>query len=141
MTTPRERNELAVRELFDEVINGQEYDGIRRHCSPDVVLHRPGGAVVVGHDGYETHYRSLHTAFPDFEATLTDVVADTDRIATRFRVTGTHEGKLLDIPPTGTEVQFSAQILFRLTDAMVTEEFHQSDRYGLRAHLLSESEN
>ncbi len=134
MTTESE-NERRVRGLFEDVINGQAYDRIPRYCVPDVVVHRPGDVVIVGRDAYESHYRELHAAFPDFEATLTDVVVDTDRVATRFSVTGTHRGELLGIDPTGNEVQFPAQVLFRLDDGTITEEFHQSDWRSLQEQL------
>ncbi len=137
--TTREGNEETVHSLFEEVINGQAYDRIPTYCAPDITLHHPGDVTNEGHSAYETHYRSLHAVFPDFEATLTDVVADANRVAVRFSVTGTHRGELLGIDPTGTEVQFPAQVLFRLDEGAITEEFHQSDRYALRKQLLGES--
>lgn len=138
MPTAAEANERTVRGLFEDVINGQEYDRIARYCAPDVVVHRPGGVVTDGREDYEAHYRELHAAFPDFEATLLDVLADSDRVATRFSVTGTHEGDLFGVAPTGNRVRFPAQVLFRLEDGAITEEFHQSDRLGLHAQLTPE---
>lgn len=139
MPTAAQANERTVRGLFEDVINGQEYDRVSRYCAPDVAMHRPGGVVTVGRDDYESHYRELHAAFPDFEATLSDLLADTDRVATRFVVTGTHEGELLGIAPTGRRVQFPAQVLFRLDEGTITEEFHQSDRRSLRTQLSPET--
>jgi predicted ester cyclase len=138
MAGPKRRNERTIRWLFDEVINGKQYDRIPRYCTPDVAMHRPGGVVIEGRDAYANHYRELHAAFPDFEAALTDVVADSERVATRLVVTGTHEGELLGVAPTGTRVRFSAQVLFRLADGTVTAEFHQSDRTSLREQLREE---
>ncbi len=139
MPTAPQANERTVRGLFEDVVNGGEYGRISRYCAPDVVVHRPGGVVTVGREDYDAHYRELHAAFPDFEAALSDVVVGADRVATRFSVTGTHEGELLGIAPTGTRVQFPAQVLFRLAEATVTEEFHQSDRRRLRAQLAPDS--
>lgn len=131
----RERStERTVRRLFEDVINGQQYDRLPRYCSPDVVMHRPGGVVLEGLDAYEEHYRRLHAAFPDFEATLEAVVADGDRVATRLSVTGTHREELLGIDPSGNRVAFGAQIMFHL-DGTVVEEFHQSDHTALREQL------
>jgi predicted ester cyclase len=138
VTSVEQRNEQTVRDLFEYVINGREYERIPQYCAPDIVMHRPGNRVTTGHDAYETHYRRLHSAFPDFEATLTDIVVDAERLATRFSVSGTHEGELFGIHPTGKHVEFSAQVLFRFTRGTVTEEFHQSDRLGLRNQITSE---
>jgi predicted ester cyclase len=135
MATPAQQNERTVRGLFETVINGTQYDRLGEFCSPDVVMNRPGGAVAIGLDEYEDHYRALHRTFPDLEAALTDVVSDGTRVATRFTVTATHEGELLGIEATGTRVTFPAQIMFRLGDGTVVEEFHQSDRTTLRKQL------
>jgi predicted ester cyclase len=135
MATPAQQNERTVRGLFETVINGTQYDRLGEFCSPDVVMNRPGGAAAIGLDEYEDQYRELHRTFPDLEATLTDVVSDERRVATRFTVTATHEGELLGIEATGTRVTFPAQILFRLGDGTVVEEFHQSDRTTLRKQL------
>lgn len=135
MVSPAERNEQTVRSLFEEVINGKRYDRIAHFCAPDVEMNRPGGRVRVGRDDYERHYRKLHTAFPDMEANLTDVVADETRVATRFVVTGTHDGELFGTAPTGKTVRFPAQVLFRFDDGAIVEEFHQSDRLVLRDQI------
>ncbi|MEF8781819.1 MAG: ester cyclase [Haloarculaceae archaeon] len=138
MADPGRQNERTIRQLFDEVVNGQQYDRIPRYCAPEVMMHRPGDVVIEGREAYANHYQELHAAFPDFETARTDVVADSDRVATRFVVTGTHEGELLGLEPTGTQVRFSAQVLFRLADGTVTAEFHQSDRTSLREQLREE---
>jgi predicted ester cyclase len=117
------------------VVNGQAYDPITEYCRPDVKMHRPGGDVVDGRDAYADHYRVLHDAFPDLTAEVTDLVAGSTQVATRFIVTGTHKGELLDHPPTGTVVRFPAQVLFRLSDGTIREEFHQSDRARLSRQL------
>jgi predicted ester cyclase len=138
MTDPGRQNERTIQQLFDEVVNDQQYDRIPRYCAPEVLMHRPGDVVIEGREAYASHYQKLHAAFPDFEATLTDVVADSERVATRLVVTGTHDGELLGVAPTGTRVRFSAQVLFRLADGTVTAEFHQSDRTSLREQIREE---
>jgi len=129
-----QRNARIVRRLFEEVINGQRYDRIPEYCTEDVLVHRPGNVVLEGVDAYTEHYRRLHAALSDFEATFDDVVVDGDRVATRFSVTGTHEGELLGVAPTGTRVAFTAQVMFHL-DGKIVEEFHHSDRTNLREQL------
>lgn len=135
MDSLEEENEQTVRELFETVLNGQQYDRIPEFCGRDVVMHRPGAVVTEGREAYEDHYRKLHATVPDLAATLTDVVVDGTRVVIRFVVTGTHGRELLGMPPTGRTVQFPAQVLFRLADGAIVEEFHQSDRTHLREQL------
>lgn len=135
MSRAERLNERTVRGLFNKVINDQAYEMISRYCTPDVVMHRPGNTSIKGQEAYENHYRALHDALPNLEATLTDVLVDEDRVATRFVVVGTHDGELLGVESTGTRVRFSAQVLFHLSDGTITQEFHQSDRASLRAQI------
>jgi len=80
-------------------------------------MHRPGDVDEVGQDAYIEHYCHFHRTFPDFQATIKDVLADDDRIGLRVALRGTHEDELLDRAPTGTSVAFSAQIIYRLSNA------------------------
>lgn len=128
-------NERLVRDFVADVLNDKRYDAITEYCHEDIVMHRPGGVDVVGLDAYIEHYRRLHRAFPDFDATIEDVLADTDRVGLRLNLTGTHQGELLGHSPTGTTVSFSAQIIYRLADGRIAEEWHESDRLGLLRQL------
>jgi len=129
MTDPEP--ERPVRSLIADVLNDKRYGIITEYCHDDVVMHRPGGVDEVGSDAYIEHYRQLHRAFPDLHATIEDVLADGDRIGLRLGLTGTHKGELLGRAPTGMSVSFSAQIIYRLSDGRIAEEWHESDRLGL----------
>jgi predicted ester cyclase len=135
MSEQDRHNERVVRGLFEEVINRKRYGRIPQYCTAGVRMHRPGNEVIAGIDAYTDHYRQLHAALPDFDASLADVVVDGDRIATRFSVTGTHRKELLDVAPTGNEVRFPAQILFHFDNGAVAREYHLSDRTALREQL------
>jgi predicted ester cyclase len=132
--TDRE-NERLVRSLVADVLNDKRYDAVTTCCHEDVVMHRPGDLDEVGQDAYIEHYRHLHRTFPDFQATIKDVLADDDRIGLRLALTGTHEDELLGRAPTGTSVAFSAQIIYRLSNGRIVEEWHESDRLGLLRQL------
>jgi predicted ester cyclase len=132
----RERaNERHVRRLLTDVVNEKQYEQIPEFCADSVRLHRPGDVVLEGIEAYTDHYRRIHAALPDFRATIQTIVVDGDTVATHCSITGTHEGELLNIEPTGTEVTFTAQILFQLGDGEIVEEFHQSDLTSLRQQL------
>ena len=135
MVAPETRNERTIRRLFETVLNGQQYEQIPEYCQQNVVLNRPGERRVVGREAYAEHYRELHGVFPDLATDLTDLVADRERVATRFLVTGTHEGELMGVSASGNCVEFAAQILFRLADGCVTEEFHQSDWQAVESQI------
>lgn len=57
MDSPEEENEQTVRELFETVVNGQQYDRIPEYCSREVVMHRPGAVVEEFHQSDRTRLR------------------------------------------------------------------------------------
>jgi predicted ester cyclase len=75
--------------------------------------------------------RGLHGAFPDLELEVLDQVAEDGRVATRIRLSGTHEGVFDATPPTGARVDFEGLLLDRIEDGRVVESRQQLDMLGL----------
>ena len=46
----------------------------------------------------------LFSAFPDVHVTIEDMVAEGDRVVTRWTARGTHQGELMGIAPTGKTI-------------------------------------
>jgi predicted ester cyclase len=59
-----------------------------------------------------------------------DLVAEGDKVAVRYNVTGTHKGALQGIPPTGKKVSFSAMDFITLMDGKITEVWVNEDMMG-----------
>lgn len=124
-------NKQVVRELIADVVNRKQHDAVSEYCHDDVVMHRPGGREEVGVKAYVAHFCRLHDAFPDFDATVRDIFAEGTRVAVRLELTGTHDGELFGVTPTGKRVAFTAQIIYRLQNGQVAEEWHESDRLSM----------
>jgi steroid delta-isomerase-like uncharacterized protein len=61
-------------------------------------------------------------AFPDFHHNLQDMVAEGDKVAVRFTITGTHQGEFQGVAPTGKQVSFSGMDFLTVIDGKITEE-------------------
>ena len=48
----------------------------------------------------------LRSAFPDFKATIDDIIAEGDKLVIRQTWSGTQKGEFMGIPPTGRSVSF-----------------------------------
>jgi steroid delta-isomerase-like uncharacterized protein len=109
---------------------------------------RPDTADELVHESYHIHdrgladelsgpalYRALaegtREAFPDAEFVVEDTLADGDRVALRWTMTGTHEGDLFGVPPTGRQVELTAIEIDRFADGRLIETWTQSDQLGL----------
>ena len=79
---------------------------------------------------------ALLAAFPDFRLERLALVIDGDRHADRWVMTGTHEGPLFGIPPTGRTIRIEGATFTRLgPDGLVVEDVHHTDFAALMAQL------
>jgi predicted ester cyclase len=78
---------------------------------------------------------NLRTAFPDRTDVIESMIAEGDRVGMIFRVSGTHQGNFLGIPPTGKKFEFLEMAMFRLADGKVTESWFMADEAGLMRQL------
>jgi predicted ester cyclase len=66
-------------------------------------------------------------AFPNLRFDLEDVLASGDKVVTRARATGTHQGELMGIPPTGKDVDVQLIDIMRFDeDGLVAEHWESS---------------
>ena len=57
-----------------------------------------------GPDEVCDYFERFYTAFPDVQLTVDSVVNEADRYAIAWTAHGTHQGKLMNIPPSGKPV-------------------------------------
>lgn len=77
----------------------------------------------------------FHKAFPDAEGGVDQVVAEGDKVAVRFIGTGTHQGDLFGIPPTGKPIRTTGINIFRLEAGKIVEHWNNADDLGVLQQL------
>lgn len=95
-----EVNKAAQRRVWEEIWNKGNYEIIPELIAPDFVEHTPL-VDVKGPEGFKQAITGMRPAFPDMHATIEDIFAEGDKVATRFTVTGTFKGEYMGIAPTG----------------------------------------
>lgn len=88
-----------------------------------------------GRDQVEGFIREMHTAFPDMELTVEDMVADGDLAMVEWSVTATHEGELNGIPPTGREVEQRGMEKLLISHNKVKESYVYFDQHEMLTQL------
>jgi predicted ester cyclase len=97
--------------------------------APDCVVHITGVAGPLrGIEAWKELVRGLLAAFPDLQFTTEDQLVQGDRVAFRWRATGTHTGPLGAAPPTGKPVTIDGLIIDRVVDGKVQERWEQWDQ-------------
>ncbi len=86
-------------------------------------------------EGLKQFYSGLWQAFPDIHITIEDMVEESDRVAWRLTVNGTHKSEFRGVPATGVKVEFAAQYIFRLHNGKIVERWTNLDRLGVMIQL------
>lgn len=101
----------------------------------DYVDHTAPPDASPGLDWVKMQYEIYTTAFPDIHFEIDDVVEDGDRVGERITVTGTHQGDLMGIPPTGKRVEVPAMAIHRAEDGKCVEVWFYLDEMALMQQL------
>ena len=112
---------LGRREVFDELL-APEFAG---HDPQDPFPERRGP--MAGRETYEMYRR----AFPDVRMVVDDVMEDGDRVAVRWHATGTHNGELMGLAPTGRSVEVTGISIDRWDGDRIAESWINWDTHGL----------
>lgn len=101
----------------------------------DYLGHDPSGLHGATLEEMKQSAAGLFTAFPDFHLILDDEIAEGDKIAKRWTVTGTQKGEFMGIPPTGNHVTITGISFYRFADGKVVETWWSQDALGLLGQL------
>jgi steroid delta-isomerase-like uncharacterized protein len=121
-----EENKAVVRRYVEEVWNGHDLDAIDGLVSPKYFNRAPGTAEY-RRGGARRAVGWLLSVFPDHRFDVEDVAADGETVALRGTMTGTHEGELLGIAPTGKRVAAQQSHWFRVEDGKIAEHWAVRD--------------
>ena len=76
-------------------------------------------------DAYAAHEKAfvpiIRAAFPDSHHTIEDLIAEGDKVVTRFTWTGTHRGEFEGIPPSGRRISVGGIWIHRLEGGRIVE--------------------
>jgi len=117
-----EDNKAVVRRVIEEMFNQGNLDTADELIAPDYVNHDPAMPEEVrGPEGFKEFAAAYRAAFPDLHTEIETQIAEGDLVATRWTATGTHEGDLMGIAPTGRRVRQPGMDISRFSDGKVAE--------------------
>jgi steroid delta-isomerase-like uncharacterized protein len=118
-----EENKAVVRRHSEEFWNQKKLEVAEEIHAADYVFHDATSPATHGSDAYNQFATTYWTAFPDLHFTAEALFAEGDLVAQRWTATGTHQGELIGIPPTGKQVTNTGISIFRITDGKIVEEW------------------
>ncbi len=122
--------------LMLRIWNGADLAAIPAAYDPAVNLHLPCGRLAFGHAGVDAWVLSYLAAFPDARLSVENVITRTDpgrptRVALRWRIAATHDGRGAFGPPSGARVHIPGVSHYELVDGRVTREFVLVDELAI----------
>ena len=129
-----EENKANDRHAIEEGWNQGNTAVFDELLTPDYVGHDPSGPVH-GPEGFKQFYATYRTAFPDTTITIEDQIAEGDMVASRWTATGTHQGPLMGIPPSGKRVTITGITITRFASGKEVESWFNYDTLGMLQQL------
>src|SRR5215210_6597213 len=132
-----EENKAVVRWEFEEMFNqGGNLDAAEEIYAPDYVGHEPTFGDSHGVEDAKQFAADFRQAFPDIQSTIEDMVAEGDKVVTRFRARGTHQGETEDLgPPTGKRVEITGISMSTVVEGKLVEDWTNFDAMGMMQQL------
>lgn len=131
-----EQNKTLVRQLIEEVFNQGNVSLANEIVSPDYVEHEPlPPGMPQGREGFEMIVHMLQSAFPDFKATIEDIVAEDDKVVIRMTWSGTQQAEFMGLPASGKQMSIAIIDIFRLADGKFVDHWGVSDMMTMMQQL------
>jgi steroid delta-isomerase-like uncharacterized protein len=132
-----DENVALMYRWFDEVWNKGRAEAIDEMFAADGIAHGLGeaGVEVRGPAEFKPFFAKLRGAFPEFEVTIEDTIAEADQVAARWTARLTHQGDHLGIPATGKKAIVSGMSIIRVRDGQIIEGWNNWDIMGLMQQI------
>ena len=128
-----EENKAIVRRKIEEVFSAQgNLDVADEIFAPEYVGYPED---VRGPEGAKETAKMYRNAFPDVQLSIEDQVAEGDKVVTRWIGSGTHQGEMMGIAPTGNQVRVDGMTISRIEDGKIVEEWDIYDALGMMQQL------
>jgi len=137
--TPAE-NKLLVLRVKTQFWNGKDVAGLDETHHPNAIGHDPSFPGPPSYDAYKQASLMYAVAFPDFHVSIDALIAEGDKVVSRWTATGTQQGELIGIPASGKAVEFKGITIYRVADGKVAETWWAYDAFGLVQQITSPPE-
>lgn len=128
----RETTESPARLMVQEVWSRGDLDliddiVIEDYVQYDAALPEP----VRGPEALKETVAMFRDGTPDLTKTIEETIVDGGTVVIPYTATGTHEGEILGVDATGTEIEVQGVFIYRVKDGRLTEGTDLWDAFGL----------
>jgi steroid delta-isomerase-like uncharacterized protein len=130
-----EENKALIRRFYAEIDKGN-IDAMDELVAEGYVNHDPPPfpGLTQGREGLKQAFEMFWKATPGHHL-IDDQVAEGDRVVTRLRAVGKHEGELAGIPASGNDLDVKAVAIHRIEDGRIVEHWSAVDSATMLGQL------
>jgi predicted ester cyclase len=115
---------------FYASLDGQDWEETMSLAAPGFTA-QVGSLPPMSFTDWRRGLEMFYAGFPDGRHLIDDYVVEDNRVVTRCRFEGTHEGAFFGVPPTGSKVSIGVIHIDRFASGKLIEHFGQLDLLGL----------
>lgn len=124
-------NERVVERFYYELWNRWAVSVADEILAEDLRFRGTLGSTLTGREAFKEYVETVRKAFPDWTNRIDEMISCKDRVVARMTWTGTHEGRLGDVEPTGRRVEYVGAAIFRFSNGMIEEAWAVGDTQEL----------
>lgn len=128
-------NKAIAKRIVQEIWNEGNLELAEEIIAPDYADNVAGDGSSVGPEGFKKAVMGIRYAFPDFNITIDDMIAENDKVALVWTFVGTHKGELMGIAPTNKKVKFDGIYIYKFEDGKLMERSGKRDMFSLMKQL------
>jgi steroid delta-isomerase-like uncharacterized protein len=123
-------------DVINRAWNSHDIERVLSFYSPDYVGSDVGQPRLQrGHAGMRAMLEQYWCAFPDLRFSVTHTVVQGGRVAILWVAEGTHQGPIMNIPPTGHKVEVRGVSVIDVQDGLVVRGQYIWDLAGMLRHM------
>ena len=129
-----EVNKVLVLRGWEELVNQKNLDAFDEFYAANAVHHEPDQDLQ-GLEEVKQYIAMYLEAFPDMSVSVEDLIAEGDKVVSRYAYLGTHQGELQGIAPTNKHIEKEGITIHRIEGGKIVEEWEQYDKLSFLQQL------
>jgi steroid delta-isomerase-like uncharacterized protein len=128
-------NKAVIGKFVEEVLNQGRLERADELVALDFVELDPLPGQQPGREGLKQVIAAFRTAFPDIHWVIEEMVAEGDKVFSRFTWNGTHRGEFFGVPATGKQITVKGAVIDRVLNGQMVDSRILMDGLGMMTQL------
>ncbi len=130
-----QQNKDIVTAFIAALFTKGDLGSVDEYLAEDFVNHDPPLGVTTDREGMRSAGAMFRAAFPDWHSEADLIVGEGDLIVEHFTASGTQQGEIFGVPPSGRVVTLPGINIWRLRDGCIVERWGRLDELGMLRQL------